>query len=246
MQNRNEILESELKYSKQNSFSGEDPSARSKQKSTHKKKKEFHLFTKSSHTETSLQKLQNLPLHIGDVGFGQDWSGISHVDCTTKKDYALLQKNDGKYTMINKAPGDGYIALSVGHDPKVIMDENGNLGVGVLDPKAKLHVEGPIRCGSTSFGVLSPENLSVIRGGFSCRTLEPRSNPGYVVEAFDNGVFEIRFTEPFAKRPSVFALMYTPQAPPSLIAIGYADNTKFGFYEVSGKVEVCIFILFFY
>ena len=57
------------------------------------------------------------------------------------KNYALLQRSDGRYTVLNKAAGRGYIALSVDHQPKVILDDQGNLGVGVYSPHARLHVK---------------------------------------------------------------------------------------------------------
>jgi hypothetical protein len=57
------------------------------------------------------------------------------------KNYALLQRSDGRYTVLNKSAGRGYIALSVDHQPKVILDDQGNLGVGVYSPHARLHVK---------------------------------------------------------------------------------------------------------
>lgn len=177
---------------------------------------------------------------LGDMGRGGRWAGIGHAASAGPAGYAVLQRDDGAFTMLNKAPGAGYLALSVGHEPKIFMDPAGCLGVGVATPRARLHVDGHIKCGSC-YAVVSHESLTVVRGGFACRTLEPRAGPGYRVEQYDNGLFEVQFVPmPFSKRPSVIAVQHTPQEAPSLVPLGYVDATKFGFYDVRNVADVWI------
>ena len=79
-----------------------------------------------------------------------------------------------------QASGKGFIAMSVDHKPKLVVDTNGNVGIGTENPRCKLHVEGQIKSGQ-SFVATSPENLDIVRGGFSCRTADPNVGPGYSV-----------------------------------------------------------------
>lgn len=229
----------------------------------------------------------------GDFNLGETWAGYSHPKCASPESFALLQKDDGNYTIINKKPGRGIppfppssillffpssllfitscsplaifilfrlalavflhvfailiipyagnISFSVGNVPQVVIDAQGNMGVGTTTPRSKLHVEGTIKCGQNSFAVLALENLTVVRGGFSCRTAEPKKGPGWQLFTFENGIFEIRFDHPFAKRPSVLAIQNVPQETPSLIALGFVDQAKFGFVKVAAKAEVQFF-----
>ena len=200
-----------------------------------------------------------------NFGLGKEWSGFSHPNCASPDSYAVLQREDGNYTIINKSSGRGnlkktsnnslyykkgilkyyflllgYIALSVGHDPKVIVDPEGNMGVGINTPRAKLHVDGTIRLGQSSFAMTSLENLTVVRGGFSCRTFEPKRGPGWLLQDLKRGMIEIQFVHPFTKRPSVIAIQNIPQQSPTLLPVGYVDASKFGFLAGSSKTEVSI------
>ena len=78
---------------------------------------------------------------LGDIGYGAEWAGFSHKNSTGKGNYALLQKTDGTETLINTKTG-GTIRLRVNHADKVVMDRDGNLGVGVNSPTANLDVKG--------------------------------------------------------------------------------------------------------
>jgi hypothetical protein len=55
-------------------------------------------------------------------------------------------------------------------------------------------------------------------------------------------MYEVRFTSPFAKRPSVLAVQNVPGEYPTLIPLGYVDPAKFGFYQVSNQPEVRIIV----
>ena len=46
-----------------------------------------------------------------------------------------------------------------------------------------LHVNGTIKCDRDCFVAKSTENLEIIRGGFTCRSADPDSGPGYKVYA---------------------------------------------------------------
>ncbi|NES87268.1 MAG: hypothetical protein F6K10_41425 [Moorea sp. SIO2B7] len=82
---------------------------------------------------------------VGDVGHGQNWAGFSHKSAVSQESYGLLQHYDGKYTLINKKSGDGFIGFGVDNDYKMVMLDNGNVGIGTNSPKAKLHVNGTFK-----------------------------------------------------------------------------------------------------
>ena len=78
---------------------------------------------------------------LGDIGYGADWAGFSHKNSTGQGNYALLQNDAGTETLINTKTG-GTIRLRVNNADKVVMDGDGNLGVGLTTPSANLDVTG--------------------------------------------------------------------------------------------------------
>jgi hypothetical protein len=187
-------------------------------------------------------------LFLGEIGpqdpnNGLKNIGVSHADClqTIENSFALQQGSNGEVTVMNKAGGSGYVSLSVGCKPMVIVDPNGNMAVGSVAPKAKLHVDGMIS--SDDFYLIQGvENLCILRGGFSLKSLEPKNVTGYTVSILEDSAFEVRFAESFSKRPLVIAVLHLPQTSPTLIRIDYVDSTKFSFHDNSEKYEVCILI----
>jgi len=80
---------------------------------------------------------------LGDVGHGSVWAGFSHTSQVSQSSYALLQNNTGTYTLINKKAGDGYIGFRVDNNDRMVINNNGNVGIGTTDPtRGKVHIEG--------------------------------------------------------------------------------------------------------
>lgn len=55
-------------------------------------------------SDAKIIEKSNLP---SDFGLGSEWSGFSHPQCSKPDTYALLQREDGNYTIINKSTGRG-------------------------------------------------------------------------------------------------------------------------------------------
>eukprot|EP01095_Lingulamoeba_sp_RSL-Kostka_P006233 TRINITY_DN194_c1_g1_i1.p1 TRINITY_DN194_c1_g1~~TRINITY_DN194_c1_g1_i1.p1 ORF type:complete len:295 (-),score=93.91 TRINITY_DN194_c1_g1_i1:456-1340(-) len=190
-------------------------------------------------------------LFLGNID-NNEWRGILHPnlhynnnnnnsnnnddnddDKDNKKDqYVLKQKNDGKYVVLNKQSGKGYIGLAVDDDPKVVVTGDGKVGVNNKNPESSLHVIGNIQC-NDNFVSTSSEQLHIIKGAFNCRTGDPSNGTGYQLEILGNGLYEIKFFKKFNSRPNVIAIQHIPEENPFLIPLGFVDNSKFGFYEVS-------------
>ena len=80
---------------------------------------------------------------IGDIGHGPNWGGFSHKSQVGKDNYSLLASVDGKHTLINKKnTNDGFIGFRVGNVDKMIITNDGNIGIGTTSPEQKLHVSG--------------------------------------------------------------------------------------------------------
>jgi len=90
---------------------------------------------------------------IGDVGHGSNWTGFSHKDSATRSGYALLQDRSGQNTIINKKSGAGYIEFRVNNITKMVMGNNGNVGIGIMNPLQKLDVNGQVRIRGGSPGL---------------------------------------------------------------------------------------------
>ncbi|WP_210407662.1 hypothetical protein, partial [Hydrocoleum sp. CS-953] len=82
---------------------------------------------------------------VGDVGHGEAWAGFGHKDAISRTGYGLIQNSDGKYTLINKQSGGGFIGFGVDNDYKMVLLDNGNVGIGTNSPTAKLHVNGTFK-----------------------------------------------------------------------------------------------------
>ncbi len=66
---------------------------------------------------------------LGDVGHTAVWAGFSHGNQIGPLSYALLQSQDGLYTLINKKSGGGHIGFRVDNNDKVTISDNGDLTV---------------------------------------------------------------------------------------------------------------------
>lgn len=94
---------------------------------------------------------------LGDVGHGGSWAGFSHGNSASTSGYALLQRTDGLYTLMNKRSGGGYLGFRVDNADKMIINDSGNVGIGLLEPRTQLHVLGRISTGAdfTSAGSIT-------------------------------------------------------------------------------------------
>lgn len=90
---------------------------------------------------------------IGDVGLGPDWAGFASTGSVTKGGYGFAQKNDGTSTYINKKSGGGSIGFRIDNVDKMVIDDQGNVGIGT--PKAKLQVAGDLQVGSNPIKLTS-------------------------------------------------------------------------------------------
>jgi hypothetical protein len=72
---------------------------------------------------------------IGDVGHGSGWGGISHSSMANTTGYALIESNDGAYTLINKQnTGTGWIGFRVANNDVAVITNAGNMGIGTTAP----------------------------------------------------------------------------------------------------------------
>lgn len=78
---------------------------------------------------------------LGDVGHGAVWGGFSNSAQANTTGYALLESNDGAYTLLNKQnTGSGYIGFRVANVDQAVITNAGNMGIGTTTPSTKLHV----------------------------------------------------------------------------------------------------------
>lgn len=90
---------------------------------------------------------------IGDVGHGAGWGGISHSLMNSTTGYALIESNDGAYTLINKQnTGTGYIGFRVANSDVAVILNNGNVGLGLTNPAYNLEINGSFGYGNGSAG----------------------------------------------------------------------------------------------
>ncbi len=83
---------------------------------------------------------------IGDVGHTNYWAGFSHKDAKGTGSYGLLQSGNGLYTLINKAPGDGgFIGFRVNNQDKMVILNNGNVGIGTTTPGRPLEINNALK-----------------------------------------------------------------------------------------------------
>jgi hypothetical protein len=87
---------------------------------------------------------------LGDVGHGETWAGFANGKSVSKEGYALLQDDTGKNTLINKKSGGGQMGFRVGNVDKMVIADNGNVGIGTVNPGANLDVLGTIRATSVN------------------------------------------------------------------------------------------------
>ena len=77
---------------------------------------------------------------VGDVGHGADYAGFSHRNSANTTGYGFLHHKAGQYTLINKKSGAGFIGFRIDNVDKMVVADNGNIGIGTTTPSAKLEV----------------------------------------------------------------------------------------------------------
>jgi hypothetical protein len=82
---------------------------------------------------------------LGDVGHGPAWAGFSHRNSVSTTGYGFLHHNSGQYALINKKSGGGWIGLRINNADKMVVADNGNVGVGTTTPADKVDIAGTVR-----------------------------------------------------------------------------------------------------
>jgi len=81
--------------------------------------------------------------YIGYISaFGTNYASLSHTSRTGNTDYSFLSDNAG-ITYINAKTGQD-IRFRINNIDKVIMDTNGNVGIGTTTPNSKLDINGNV------------------------------------------------------------------------------------------------------
>lgn len=144
---------------------------------------------------------------LGDVGQGETWGGFSNSKSVSKEGYALIQNDTGEYTLLNKKSGAGYIGFRIDNADKMIVANDGNVGIGTTDPKTKLQVNGDIKLGGdgSMYASAATENLRMARGSVSAEGKILTGKGFSVNHKTDTGLYQINFETAFADIPSAAA-----------------------------------------
>lgn len=129
---------------------------------------------------------------IGDVGHG-DFAGFSHKDNGTTGDYALLQHTGGT-TILNASSGKN-IHFRINNADKMVLDNNGNVGIGTADPAQKLDVNGNLNVTGTIHTHNRPiayENYEIYVRGAATESPEGSSNSSLKVANVSMGMSDLR------------------------------------------------------
>jgi hypothetical protein len=98
---------------------------------------------------------------LGDVGHGPTWAGFSHSESPSTTGYGFMHHNSGQYALINKKSGSGFIGLRIDNVDKMVVADNGNVGIGTTDPKATLDIKGNAMVSGTINGEDPPMKFTV-------------------------------------------------------------------------------------
>ncbi|MFO0052628.1 MAG: hypothetical protein ACOVQ3_12100 [Dolichospermum sp.] len=152
---------------------------------------------------------------LGDVGHGSIWAGFSHSSQVGQNSYAILQHHTGTWTLINKKSGGGFIGFRIDNNDKMIINDNGNVGIGTTTPSEKLEINGNLKVTGNitteSWQTPSLQNGWVIYQETTGNPPRPIYNPpGYFKDSF--GIVHLRglvqngggtiFTLPVGYRPA--------------------------------------------
>lgn len=88
---------------------------------------------------------------VGDVGHGDNWAGFSHSKSASTTGYGVLQDTAGQFTLINKkSGGGGFIGFRIDNADKMVVADNGNVGIGTATPRTTLDVAGAVIANSVN------------------------------------------------------------------------------------------------
>ena len=89
---------------------------------------------------------------VGDVGHGPDWAAFSHSNSATPPGYGFLHHTSGQYALINKKSGAGFIGLRIDNADKMVLNDNGNVGIGTTNPQTTLEISSGFGTEALRFG----------------------------------------------------------------------------------------------
>jgi hypothetical protein len=178
------------------------------------------------------------PLTVQGIGVNGEWMTLKSTNGSTR------------WHMNNTFGGWNFVQTGVA-DYRLFLSTNGNVGLGISDPQAKLHVDGNILLninGATNFAASGQENLRIVRGTIfdNGSTWNIFAGAGFTVAHPSAGSYTITFNRPFADLPSVTATGFssiaradtvgsitTSQVKVSLInGVGSPVNDSFSFIAV--------------
>ena len=112
---------------------------------------------------------------IGYNGTTTDFATLSHVDQNTSTNYGFGQTSDGS-THINAA-SDAKISMRIANQEKIIINSDGNLGIGASNPVNKLDISGSMAIGSGYAGLsTAPTDGLIVQGNIGIGTSTPTKN----------------------------------------------------------------------
>jgi hypothetical protein len=166
---------------------------------------------------------------MGDVGHGDRWAGFGHSSAVSGAGYGFLQNADGQYTLINKKSGNGYIGFRVDNGTKMVILDNGKVGIGTDSPKQTLTVEGKWRSGkSDRSGLTYGGNLAIISDSPQIDFIDTDNND-WTIHVNSNRMYFIR--QPW----SADSLVLDGNGN---VGIGTGTTSPSAKLEVKGKLKV--------
>ena len=106
---------------------------------------------------------------VGKIGYN-GFAGISHINCSSGGNYALIQSNEGQ-TLLNASSGK-YIHFRISNYTHMALDSTGNVGIGTTSPSHRLHVTGGV---GTRLGSLLLDNNT---GSYTTLYIDSTTNSG--------------------------------------------------------------------